>query len=103
MKIFKLIFILIVFFKTETLLSENNLFNVNNIKLEKKNLGESFIPSKIKDEKSLISLYSYGFIIRPHNLRSMSIDNSKVDFITVKDPISILELKNYYKLKKSLK
>ncbi len=74
-----------------------------NIKLEKKNLGESFIPSKIKDEKSLISLYSYGFIIRPHNLRSMSIDNSKVDFITVKDPISILELKNYYKLKKSLK
>lgn len=35
MKIFKLIFILIVFFKTETLLSENNLFNVNNIKLEK--------------------------------------------------------------------
>ncbi len=27
---------LIVFFKTETLLSENNLFNVNNIKLEKK-------------------------------------------------------------------
>ena len=36
MKIFKLIFILIVFFKTETLLSENNLFNVNNIKLEKK-------------------------------------------------------------------
>ena len=48
--------------------------------LEKKNLGESFIPSKIKDEKSLISLYSYGFIIRPHNLRSMSIDNSKVDF-----------------------
>ena len=36
MKIFKLIFILIVFLKTETLLSENNLFNVNNIKLEKK-------------------------------------------------------------------
>ena len=36
MKIFKLIFILIVFFKTETVLSENNLFNVNNIKIEKK-------------------------------------------------------------------
>ena len=31
-----IIFILIVFFKTETLLSENNLFNVNNIQLEKK-------------------------------------------------------------------
>ena len=37
MKLYKLIiFILVVFLKTETLLSENNLFNVNNIKLEKK-------------------------------------------------------------------
>ncbi len=31
----KIILILIVFFKTETLLSENNLFSVNNIKVEK--------------------------------------------------------------------
>ena len=37
MKLYKqIIFILIVFFKTETLLSKNNLFNVNNIELEKK-------------------------------------------------------------------
>ena len=37
MKLHKqIIFILIVFLKTETLLSENNLFNVNNIQLEKK-------------------------------------------------------------------
>ena len=37
MKLYKqIIFILIIFFKTETLLSENNLFNVNNIQLEKK-------------------------------------------------------------------
>ena len=37
MKLYKqLIIILIVFFKTETLFSENNLFNVNNIQLEKK-------------------------------------------------------------------
>ena len=36
MKLYKqIIFILIVFFKTGTLLSENNLFNVNNIELEK--------------------------------------------------------------------
>lgn len=36
MKLHKqIIFILIVFLKTETLLSENNLFNVNNIQLEK--------------------------------------------------------------------
>ena len=37
MKLYKLAtFILIVFLKTETLFSENNLFNVNNIQLEKK-------------------------------------------------------------------
>jgi hypothetical protein len=35
MKFYKIIFILIVFFKTETLFSENNLFNVDNIQLEK--------------------------------------------------------------------
>ena len=37
MKLYKIIvFILIVFFKTETIFSENYLFNVNNIELEKK-------------------------------------------------------------------
>ncbi len=38
MKLYKkiIIFILVVFFKTETVFSENNLFNVNNIQLEKK-------------------------------------------------------------------
>ncbi len=37
MKLYKqIIFILVVFLKTETLFSENNLFNVNNIQLEKK-------------------------------------------------------------------
>ena len=37
MKFYKLIiFILIVFLKTETLFSENTLFNVNNIQIEKK-------------------------------------------------------------------
>ena len=38
MKLYKqiIIFILIVFFKTETVFSQNNLFNVNNIKIEKR-------------------------------------------------------------------
>ena len=36
MKLYKqIIFILIVFLKTKTVLSDNNLFNVNNILLEK--------------------------------------------------------------------
>ena len=36
MKFYKIIIILIVFFKTETLFSDNNLFNVNNVEIEKK-------------------------------------------------------------------
>ena len=37
MKLYKqLIFILIVFLKTETVFSDNELFNVNNIELERK-------------------------------------------------------------------
>ena len=35
MKLYQIIIILIVFFKTETLFSKNELFNVNNIQLEK--------------------------------------------------------------------
>ena len=39
MKLYKqILFILVVFFKTETLFSEMNLFNVNNIELEKKDM-----------------------------------------------------------------
>jgi len=38
MKFTKLLFILIVFFKTETLFSDDNLFHVNNIKIEKKGI-----------------------------------------------------------------
>ena len=51
MKFYKqIIFILIVFFKTETLLSDNNLFNVNNIQLEKKDkiTNKSIIKSSNK-------------------------------------------------------
>ena len=48
MKLLKqIIFILIVFFKTGNLLSENNLFNVNNILLNKKdNLSNSQLANK---------------------------------------------------------
>ena len=48
MKYNKLIyFILIVFFKTETVFSKNNLFNVNNIQLEKKdNISQNALADK---------------------------------------------------------
>ena len=42
MKLFKIIIlILVIFFKTGNLLSENNLFNVNNIELKKKDNDSS--------------------------------------------------------------
>ncbi len=42
-----LFFILIVFFKTETVFSKNNLFNVNNIQLEKKdNISQNALADK---------------------------------------------------------
>ena len=48
MKFYKqIIFILIVFFKTETVFSKNNLFNVNNIQLEKKdNISQNALADK---------------------------------------------------------
>ena len=52
MKLYKqIIFILIVFFKTETLFSENNLFNVDNIKIELTDTNESI--SQIIEEVGL--------------------------------------------------
>ena len=36
MKYLKIIFILVFFFKTQTVLSEENIFNVNNIEITKK-------------------------------------------------------------------
>ena len=59
MKLYKqIIFIIIIFFKTETLFSENNLFNVNNIELEKKDkLSNNELADKAiyKGFKQLIS------------------------------------------------
>ena len=44
MKLYKqLIFILILFIKTETLFSENNLFSVNNIQLKKNNEASNIV------------------------------------------------------------
>ena len=44
MKLYKqLFFILILFIKTETLFSENNLFSVNNIQLKKNNEASNIV------------------------------------------------------------
>ena len=41
MKFYKLILILIVFFKTGNVLSDDNIFNVNNIEIIKKNANSN--------------------------------------------------------------
>ena len=46
-----IIIILIVFFNTETIFSENDLFNVNNIQLEKKDkISQNALTEKIEIE-----------------------------------------------------
>ncbi len=82
---------------------ENKIVWFESNEFKRKNLGESFIPSKIKGKKNFIGLYSYGFIIRPNILRNLTINDSKVGYINVKNPISILEYKNYSKLNKLFK
>ena len=57
MKLYKLtILILIIFFKTGTLLSENNLFNVNNILLEKKDKNTNNVLANIAIKKGFDQL-----------------------------------------------
>ena len=47
MKLYKLIIIiLVVFLNTKTVLSENNIFNVNNIELEKTNISNTEAANK---------------------------------------------------------
>ena len=55
MKLYKIIIILVVFFKTETLLSENNLFSVNNIQLEKNKITNNALANQAI-KKVLINL-----------------------------------------------
>ena len=69
MKFYKqIIFILVVFFKTETLLSDNSLFNVNNIQLEKKD--------KIKNDELANQAIQKGFnlLIEKILLKKMGIN-----------------------------
>ena len=94
MKIFKLIFILIVFFKTETLLSENNLFNVNNIRLEKKD--------KISNNDLANQAIKKGFDQLMARIL-LKEDNEKLlnmDFSSIKQLVSYYQISNFTDKKK---
>ncbi len=87
MKFYKLIiFILIVFLKTETLLSQNNLFNVNNIKLEKKDR----ISNKDLSNKAIRK----GF----KQLTSKILLKKDIDKLTDLNFSSIRDLVSYYQI-----
>ena len=91
MKFYKqIIFILVVFFKTETLLSDNSLFNVNNIQLEKKD--------KIKNYELANQAIKKGFnrLIEKILLKE---DGDKISDLKFS---SIKQLVTYYQISDSL-
>ena len=89
MKLYKqIIFILIVFFKTETLFSKNDLFNVNNIKLEKKD--------KISNNALANQAIKEGFnqLIEKILLKEDKEKLDKVKFLTIKQLVSYYRISN---------
>ena len=83
-----IIFILIVFFKTETVLSENNLFNVNNIRLEKKDKSSNKALADQAIKKGFDQLITKILL---------SEDRKKLDDLNFS---SIKELVTYYQITK---
>ena len=89
MKSYKqILFILIVFFKTETLFSENNLFNVNNIKIEKKD--------KTKNNKLTDQAIKKGFnkLITKILLKEDKDKLSDLDFSSIKQLVTYYQITN---------
>ena len=87
MKFYKLIiFILIVFFKTGTLFSENNLFNVNNIELVKKDKTSNSILADKAIKKGFNQLLSK--ILLKEDIGKLS----NLNFATVKELVAYYQL-----------
>ena len=84
----QIIIILVVFFKTETLFSENNLFNVNNIKLEKKD--------KITNDILADQAIKQGFeqLITKILLKEDSDRFTNLSFSSIKQLVSFYQISN---------
>ncbi len=98
MKLYKLIiFILIVFFKTETLFSNNSLFNVNNIEIEKKD--------KITNDALAAQAIKQGFtqLINKILLKEDSDSLSDLNFSSIKQLVSYYQISNILDEKNSNK
>ena len=89
MKFYKLYFvILVVFFKTETLFSENNLFNVNNIEVEKKNITSN----KILANKAIKK--GFDRLIKKILLSKDRDKLKNLDFLSIKQLVTYYQITN---------
>ena len=88
MKLYKLLLILIVFFKTETLFSKNDLFNVNNIQLEKNDKISNNSLSDIAIKKGFNELKSKILL---------KVDNDKLsdlNFLSIKNLVAFYQIES---------
>ena len=88
MKLHKLFFILIVFFKTETLFSKNDQFNVNNIQIEKNNKITNKAISDLAIKKGFYQLTSNIL------LKKDSDKLSDLNFETIKQLVTYYQITN---------
>ena len=88
MKFHKLLFILIVFFKTETLFSKNDLFNVNNIQIEKKDNITNKALSELAIKKGFNELISK--ILLNQDIHKLS----DLNFSTINQLVKYYQFKN---------
>ncbi|MDB2353468.1 hypothetical protein N9V55_01805 [Candidatus Pelagibacter bacterium] len=88
MKFYKLILILIVFFKTETLFSENNLFNVDNIQLEKNDKITNKAISDLAIKKGFQKLITK--ILLKEDINKLS----DLNFLSIKQLVTYYQRKN---------
>ena len=88
MKFHKLLFILIVFFKTETLFSKNDLFSVNNIQIEKKDNITNKALSELAIKKGFNELISK--ILLNQDIHKLS----DLNFSTINQLVKYYQFKN---------
>ena len=88
MKFHKLLFILIVFFKTETLFSKNDLFSVNNIQIEKNDNITNKALSELAIKKGFNELISK--ILLNQDIHKLS----DLNFSTINQLVKYYQFKN---------
>ena len=96
MKFYKqIIFILIIFFQTETLFSKNNLFSVNNIEFEKKGNISNDAIADIAIKKGFNQLISR--ILLKEDFDKLS----NLDFPSIKNLVTFYQIKELIRKKES--